>query len=187
MQPLIPPEQADQYRKLQEQAQKHAKKQLKRQQQREKGEPESSSSESEEEPETQQEAEPVDTAESEQAEMERAAFEAGQGMGEDSQTTVLVPTAQSPLLQQHHTMLISPQPVASPMSLAGTPHLLHAGQPGQPILVPAHHATQVRLLLTLSFLFVFVFQEGMYKMKKNVKKKLPLLVQTILLSYSIDR
>lgn len=146
MQPLIPPEQADQYRKLQEQAQKHAKKQLKRQQQREKGEPESSSSESEEEQEAQPEAEPADTAESEQAEMERAAFEAGQGMGEDSQT-VLVPAAQSPLLQQHHTMLISPQPVASPMSLAGTPHLLHAAQPGQPVLVPAHHAAQVRLPL----------------------------------------
>lgn len=164
MQPLIPPEQADQYRKLQEQAQKHAKKQLKRQQQREKGEPESSSSESEEEPEPQQtEAEAAETAESEQAEMERAAFEAGhQGLGEEGQT-VMMPTAQSPLMQQHPTMLISPQPVASPMSLQATPqYLQHIGaQPGQTILVPAHHAGQVcihaMLCLVVQATFLFLF------------------------------
>lgn len=151
MQPLIPPEQEEQYRKLQEQAQKHAKKQLRRQQHREKGEPESSSSESEEEVEAHQIIAVVDATQSELAEMEAAASAAGEDIGDDLQPTVVaLPTpAQASLLQQHHqpTMFVS-QPMMSHMSVAGAPHILHAGQPQ--ILVPAHHAAQVVVIANYS-------------------------------------
>lgn len=142
MQPLIPPEQEEQYRKLQEQAQKHAKKQLRRQQQREMGEPVSSSSDSEEEVEAVSDATADLEAQRELAEMEAAALAAGEDTGDEVHTTVLAlpAAAQSPLLQPHPAMLISPQTMAPSLSLGGTPHMLHAA-PGHPqLLVPASHA-----------------------------------------------
>lgn len=59
---VIPPEQAEQYKRLQEQAQKHANKQMRRQKKIEAGEPISESSESEEE-EPPKEEEELDNAE----------------------------------------------------------------------------------------------------------------------------
>ena len=152
MQPVIPPERIDQYRRLQELAQKHARKQLRRQQQRERGEPESESSEGE------QEAvdgailpEDDDATESELAEMERAALEAGRSfLARGHAAAIVVPAvAESPLLQQpHHTVLISPQPSISSIPLAAGTQFLQAGQH---ILVPSSYMSQASAYYRSSF------------------------------------
>ncbi|KAK3106671.1 hypothetical protein FSP39_024926 [Pinctada imbricata] len=120
---VIPPEQAEQYKRLQEQAQKHAGKQLKRLKKMEAGEPysESSSSEEEEE-ETKQEEQSNDGTE------DLASTE------ELQQTLVAIPSPSLAVPQQQTILLSNPQ--ATPGSLTLVPQIVPAGGTPQHILVP---------------------------------------------------
>ncbi|KAL3837231.1 hypothetical protein ACJMK2_022600 [Sinanodonta woodiana] len=112
---VIPPEQVEQYKKLQEQAQKHARKQIRKQQKKERGEPESDSSSSEEEPEPLLEDPQQITEE--------------QLMEEIQPTLIAMPISHG----QQTIMIAQPQPSASPVGFHQ--HIVTAPG-GQQFLIP---------------------------------------------------
>ncbi|BFZ06235.1 hypothetical protein BsWGS_09274 [Bradybaena similaris] len=132
MTPLIPPEQAEQYRKLREQARKHARKQQRKQEHQAKGEPESSDDDDEEKAKR-KEYEAKVAAERE--EMEKAALLAVQDNGAlhfEEGAAILMPATQPTLIQQP-TMMVQHHPLATPPSSYGlvpASQLLHTGHPG---------------------------------------------------------
>ncbi|CAG5130755.1 unnamed protein product [Candidula unifasciata] len=133
MTPLIPPEQAEQYRKLREQARKHARKQQRKQEHQAKGEPESSDDDDEEATAKKKEYEAKLSAERE--EMEKAALLAVEDNGAlhfEEGATILMPATQQTLMQQP-TMMVQHHPLATQPSSYGlmpASHLLHAAHPG---------------------------------------------------------
>jgi hypothetical protein len=140
--PVIPPEQAELYKELQEKAQKHAKKLLKQQRKQEAGEPESSSSEEEEpeEPEP-EENEPSTTPTSTLAEGQRpqvlasplavspqtlpGMIQVSMPVGIPLQGVVVTqgaPLMHSALPQVGHPMMVAAGPSAAAVALANHQH-----------------------------------------------------------------
>ncbi|ESO85440.1 hypothetical protein LOTGIDRAFT_229443 [Lottia gigantea] len=117
MQPIfIPPEQAEQYKKLQKQAQKHAKK-LRRQEQQERGEEVSEEEEEEEE---------EDKMETDENQIEAELISQ---IDEESASSLLaLPTAQSPMLQQQTILLPQQLPGQLSFSPSGQLSLAPTGQ-----------------------------------------------------------
>lgn len=115
---VIPPEQAEQYKRLQEQAQKHANKQMRRQKKLEAGEPFSESSESEEE-EPKKEEEEIENVED--------------ALSDDlQQSMVAIPSPSLSIAQP--TILIAQPQMAGVGGLSFSPQLIQAGQPQQFLL-----------------------------------------------------
>ncbi len=118
---------------------KHAKKNLRRQEHQDKGEPESSDDDDEA-----KRKEEAATIAAEQKEMEEAALLAAHGGEEVSEEgqTILVPAAQSPLLQQQ-TVLIPQPAVAATPSHYGLVTMAQMMQAAHPALHAAHAGHQL--------------------------------------------